>query len=198
MEQELVEQDLVEQDLVEQDLMEQGTHAERHRDVLDEVELEEDAADLVRALVIATHLHDRDERARCTELLDACEWSEASLLLAAAKEVAIERHRVAIESEGVEVWLRRTAGELVEQHRDWMRLVPGQVMTMLRSALGKHELALMVKRSVRGRLDATCVQHLLATSLDYRDVFTDELDGVLKEATVTASRPVFAQEFAEG
>ncbi len=188
----------MEQDTATQSEERRGARTAHLDDLVDEVDLEADAADLVRALVIATHLHDRDERARCTSLLDACEWGEAALLLAAAKEVAIERHRAAIESEGVEVWLRRTAGELVEQHRDWMRLVPGQVMTMLRSALGKHELALMVKRSVRGRLDATCVQHLLAASLDYRDVFTDELDGVLKEAAVTASRPVFAQEFAEG
>lgn len=163
-----------------------------------EVEEVEEEIDLVRSLVIATHMHDRAERARCTEVLDEREWSEAALLLAAAKEVALERHRSALESEGTEVWLRRTAVELVEQHRDWMRLVPGQVMTMLRSALGKHELALMVKRSVRGRLDATCVQHLIAMSMDYRDVFNDELDDVLKEAAVVASRPVFAQEFAEG
>ena len=163
----------------------------------DDIDTAADETELVRELILATYRHDRDARGQCTIELDRLMWGEGALLLAAAKQVLLEREQHAIETAGVESWLKVTAVAITRRHADWMRLVPGQIITMLRSGLGQHELAVMVTRSVRARLDATIVEHLLAAGLGRRDVFVEELDDLLREAGLIASRPVFIHEFAE-
>jgi hypothetical protein len=161
-------------------------------------ELEARAAEcqvLLRELIISTHRKDKAERRRCTELLDAYDWLGVSVVLAAATQIAVERHKDAINVAGREEWVKLFAAEMAQQHSDWMRVQAGQIAGMLRSTFGNIRLALTVNKPTRCRLQATMVQYLIADSLEFRDVFEDELDEVLEEATTLASRRAFLDEF---
>jgi hypothetical protein len=149
----------------------------------------------VRGLVIATYNHSRDERKRYSDLLDAEGWDYAVVLLAALKITALERLASTIERVGPTLWLQTAAKELVHRHSEWMRLVPGQIVAMLRAGLGQHELALTVSKPQRGRLDATVVEFLVEELMDYRSSFNEAFDEVLKDALVLTSRRAFIEEY---
>jgi len=151
--------------------------------------------ELIKAMVIGTYKKDKDARKRCGDELDAVEWSHASVILAAAKEVAVLRHKADIDDMGVEAWVAKLSNELVRHHADWMRVQQGQVAAMLRSALGKRQLAFGVPKPTRGRLDATVLQYVIEASLEMRDVFAEELDDVLFDAMILRSRRAFADDF---
>jgi hypothetical protein len=150
---------------------------------------------LVRELIIATHSKDKEVRRRCTEALDSQEWLDVSVLLAAAVQVAVERHKDAINVAGREEWVKLFATEMARHHSDWMRLQIGQLTGMLRSAFGNVRLALTVQKPTRCRLQATMIEFLVTDSMELRDVFADELDDVLYDAAILASRRAFLDEF---
>ena len=154
-----------------------------------------DPVELVRSLVIATYHHDRDERKRCSDLLDEQGWDYAVVLLAALKITALERLSSTIERVGTALWIQTAAKDLVSRHSEWMRLVPGQIVAMLRAGLGQHELALIVPKPQRGRLDATLVEFLIEELMDYRGSFTEAFDELLKGALVLSTRRAFIEEY---
>jgi hypothetical protein len=154
-----------------------------------------DPSDVVRSLVIATYHHDRDERKRCSDVLDADGWGYAVVLLAALKITALERLNSTIERVGTSLWVQTAAKELVHRHSEWMRLVPGQIVAMLRAGMGQHELALIVPKPQRGRLDATVVEFLVEELMDYRGSFNEAFDELLKSALVLTSRRAFIEEY---
>ena len=154
-----------------------------------------DPVDLVRSLIIATYHHDRGERKRCSDALDAEGWDYAVVLLAALKITALERLASTIERVGMTLWLQTSAKDLVHRHSDWMRLVPGQVIAMLRAGLGQHELALIVPKPQRGRLDATVVEFLIEELMDYRGSFNEAFDELLRDALVLTARRAFIEEY---
>lgn len=159
------------------------------------IDAENDPSEVVRDLVMATYKHDREARVLLAETLDAVEWKDASLLLAAAKQVAVERHRKEIERQGLDSWVQSVAHDAVRRHQDWMRLRHGQIAAMLRSSLGDHDLAFALPADLRGRLDATVLEHLIAMRLDPWDSFAEELGEILSEAERLASMRAFIEEF---
>jgi hypothetical protein len=170
--------------------------ASRHPDIApDEPAVGGAAADLLRAMAFATFKKNKDERKRCGDELDAIEWAEASILLAAAKEVALLRHKNDIDEIGVDAWVEATAKALVAHHSDWMRLQAAQVAAMLRSGLGKRGLALSVPKPTRGRFDITIVSYLIQTKMQLRDEFSSEFDDVLIDADQLRTRRSFAEDF---
>lgn len=178
-------------DVVEQ-VADEAASAVLHPEVIDDGD---DPTETVRELVMATYKHDRDARVLLAEALDADDWKGASLLLAAAKQVAVERHRKEIEKQGLDSWVQSVAHDAVRRHQDWMRLRHGQIAAMLRSALGDHDLAFALPADLRGRLDATVLEHLIAMRLAPWDSFTEELGDVLAEAERLASLRTFIEEF---
>ncbi len=164
-------------------------------ETIDETTTTADPVELVRDLIIATYHHDRDERKRCSDILDEQGWDSAVVLLAALKITALERLSSAIERVGTALWIQTAAKALVERHSDWMRLVPGQIVAMLRAGLGQHELALIVPKPQRGRLDATLVEFLVEELMDYRGSFNEAFDELLKDALVLATRRAFIEEY---
>jgi hypothetical protein len=163
--------------------------------VLDEQEAVDAQIELLKAMVIATFTKDIGERKRCGEALDALEWSHSIVILAAAKEVAMTRHKADIDDMGVEAWIAKISHELVRHHADWMRLQQGQIAAMMRSALGNRQLVFGVPRPTRGRLDVTVLQYVIESSMELRDVFAHELDDVFVDAMVLRSRRAFADDF---
>lgn len=153
------------------------------------------AASLVHELILVTYAHNREGRQEYTEKLDAINWDGANLLLAAAKQVLIERHLKNINAVGREQWIKATAADAVVKHADWLRLRHGQMAAMLRSGLGDHDLAKALPPSLCGRLDATVVAHLLGMLLDPYDSVSQEISELLDEAEVLSRRRAFADEF---
>lgn len=150
---------------------------------------------LLRELIIATRHKDMESRRRLTGELDAQQWCDVSIVLGAATQIAVGRHNEAVVVTGREEWVKLFGQEMINHHADWMRLQPGQITGMLRSAFGNIRLALTVPKSTRCRLQATMVEYMITASLELRDIFEDELDDVLQEARVLASRRAFADEF---
>lgn len=157
---------------------------------------EETPEELVRALLIGTHHQDRAERKRCTDALDLIEWEGASLLIAAAKTVALSRRETARELKGSALWVQETAKDAAARHAGWLRLQPGQLAGMIRAGLGHHELGTTVSRPVRGRLDSVVLEHLITDSLDYGDDFAEEAGQLLEEAAHSLRRPMVLEELA--
>lgn len=153
------------------------------------------AAELLRAMAFGTFKKNKDERKRCGDELDVLEWAEASILLAAAKEVAIQRHREDIDAVGVDAWIDKTAKALVAHHSDWMRLQAPQIAAMLRAGLGKRGLALAVPKPTRGRFDVTIVSYLIQTKMQLRDEFSEEFNDVLIDADKLRGRRTFLEDF---
>lgn len=153
------------------------------------------AISLVQQLIMVTYAHNREGRQEYTEKLDAIDWEGALLLLAAAKQVLIERHLKTINAVGREQWIKDTAASAVSQHADWLRLRPGQMAAMLRSGLGDHDLAKALPSELCGRLDATVVAHLLGMLLDPYDSVATEVSELLDAAEVLTRRRAFADEF---
>jgi hypothetical protein len=150
---------------------------------------------LLRELIIATHRKDKDARRQLTAALDEQQWSDVSIVVSAATQVAVKLHHDAIVVAGREEWVKLFGQEMMNHHADWMRLQAGQITGMLRSTFGNIRLALTVPKSTRCRLQVTMVEYMITASLELRDIFEDELDDVLTEAVTLASRRAFVDEF---
>lgn len=149
---------------------------------------------LVWDLLNSTYLHDKALRESCTVRLDACEWSEAGLLLAAAKKYLVEENGRTIERLGFETWVRETSKKVVKSHADWMRITIGQAAAMLRVGAGQYELLHGLSIPLRGRLDATVVAYLIEESMSSRKVFVEEMRFTLERATVMMRQRAFREE----
>ena len=153
-----------------------------------------DQYSLVWDLLNSTYLHDKALRETCTVRLDACQWSEAGLLLAAAKKYLVEENGRAIERLGFETWVKETSKKVVKSHADWMRITIGQAAAMLRVGAGQYELLHGLSIPLRGRLDATVVAYLIEESMSSRKVFVEEMRFTLERATVTMRQRAFREE----
>ena len=153
-----------------------------------------DQYSLVWDLLNSTYLHDKALRETCTVRLDACQWSEAGLLLAAAKKYLVEENGRTIERLGFETWVKETSKKVVKSHADWMRITIGQAAAMLRVGAGQYELLHGLSIPLRGRLDATVVAYLIEESMSSRKVFVEEMRFTLERATVTMRQRAFREE----
>jgi hypothetical protein len=169
-----------------------GTAVVEDTDALDGSDVDQYA--LVWDILNATYLHDKTMRATCTERLDACGWSEAGILLAAAKKYLVEENGRTIERIGFESWVRETSKKVVRAHADWMRITIGQAAAMLRVGAGQYELLHGLSVPLRGRLDATVVAYLIEDSMSSRGVFLEEVRATLERASSMTRQRAFREE----